>query len=151
MAPALPPAWAKTAVYTAGNRVSYGGRVFEALWYTSGETPGSNPYGAWAEIATDAAGNTLWTATRVFNAGDVVLYGGVTYVAQWYSRNEVPGSSAYISWKVVVDSAHPAPWTASSVYLTGDRVTYQGHTYQAQWYTANQAPTTPYGPWKLVA
>ena len=147
----IPAAWSSTTVYTSGDRVSYQGRTFLALWYTKGETPGSNANGAWSEYATDAAGNSLWTKTGVFDAGDVVLSNGIRWVAQWYSRGEVPGSSPYISWKVVVDNADPAPWVASSVYLAGDRITYLGHTYQAQWYTANQLPTTQNGPWKLIA
>ena len=147
----MPAAWSSTTVYNTGDKVSYNGKTFQALWYTKGETPGSKANGAWSEYATDTAGNKLWTATGVFNAGDVVLYNGIKWVAQWYSRGEVPGSSPYISWKVVVDNAHPAAWVANSVYLAGDKVTYQGHTYQAQWYTANQVPTTRNGPWKLIA
>ncbi|WP_423212963.1 carbohydrate-binding protein [Parafrankia irregularis] len=140
----------KTKAYNAGDKVSYNGRTYLALYYTSGETPGSRAAGAWAEYATDAAGNVLWTATGVFKAGDVVLHDGIRWVAQYYSRGQVPGSSPNISWKVVVDNANPAPWIANSVYVAGDKVTYEGHTYQAQWYNAAQVPTNSKGAWKLV-
>ena len=36
-----PAAWDTTKVYNAGDKVSYNGKVFQALWYTSGEIPGS--------------------------------------------------------------------------------------------------------------
>ncbi|WP_397313100.1 carbohydrate-binding protein [Parafrankia sp. CH37] len=146
----LPATWVKTKAYNAGDKVSYNGRTYLALYYTSGETPGSRAAGAWAEYATDAAGNVLWTATGVFKAGDVVLHDGIRWVAQYYSRGQVPGSSPNISWKVVVDNANPAPWIANSVYVAGDKVTYEGHTYQAQWYNAAQVPTNSKGAWKLV-
>ena len=51
-----PAAWDKKKVYNTGDQVSYDGKVFQALWYTSGETPGSKKNGAWAEIATAADG-----------------------------------------------------------------------------------------------
>ncbi|WP_372007545.1 lytic polysaccharide monooxygenase [Paenibacillus chitinolyticus] len=34
------PAWSASSVYTAGNRVTYNGVVYEAKWWTQGETPG---------------------------------------------------------------------------------------------------------------
>ena len=38
--------------------------------------PGSNANGAWAEIATAADGTAIWTPSRIFNTGDVVVYNG---------------------------------------------------------------------------
>ncbi|PJI84897.1 carbohydrate-binding protein [Luteimicrobium subarcticum] len=86
-----PAAWVATKVYVAGDRVSSGGAVFEALWWTSGEQPG-RPYGAWAEIATASDGTAAWTPSRVFTGGDVVVYQGRRYTAQWWTRNQVPGT-----------------------------------------------------------
>ncbi|KAF9363219.1 hypothetical protein BGX34_004625 [Mortierella sp. NVP85] len=34
-------AWSSTAAYTGGSKVSYGGFVYTAQWWTQGETPGS--------------------------------------------------------------------------------------------------------------
>ena len=55
--PAGPDAWVKTKVYNTGDEVSYDGKVFRALWYTSGQTPGASVSGAWAEIADCARRN----------------------------------------------------------------------------------------------
>ncbi|ANC31482.1 glycosyl hydrolase 53 family protein [Isoptericola dokdonensis] len=92
-------AYDATATYTAGDRVVVDGRVFEALWWTRGATPGASPWGAWAEIAETADGTSVWTGSRVFVAGDVVSHDGVTYVAQWWTRNQVPGVSARGPWE----------------------------------------------------
>ncbi|MFC4101907.1 lytic polysaccharide monooxygenase [Paenibacillus xanthanilyticus] len=35
------PAWSSTAVYLGGAKVSYGGKNYEARWWTQGETPGT--------------------------------------------------------------------------------------------------------------
>lgn len=95
-----PDDWAKTKVYNTGDTVSYGGKVFEALWYTSGQTPGTKKNGAWAEIAIAPDGSTIWTSTRIFDTGDVVLYQGSTFQALWYTRGDAPGGK-HSPWKLI--------------------------------------------------
>ena len=150
-----PAAWDKKKVYNAGDTVSFNGKVFQAYWYTSGETPGSNASGAWAEIATAPDGTALWTVTRIFNTGDLVSYQGRTFKALWWTRGQTPGGSGG-PWSEVVAPTAPGgipAWSAATVYNGGEKVTYQGHTYQAQWYSAGStpSPTQQYGPWKLLS
>lgn len=149
-----PAAWDKKKVYLTGDTVSYDGKVFAALWYTSGEAPGTKKNGAWAEIAIASDGSTLWTTTRVFNAGDVVVYQGRTFKALWYTRGTAPGGAGG-PWSEIVAPTTPGgvpAWSAAAVYTAGDRVSYQGHIYQAQWYTSGTTPSqTPYGVWKLIS
>jgi Uncharacterized protein contain chitin-binding domain type 3 len=45
-----PAAWTPTTVYTAGDRVSHNGHVYEARWWTRNQEPG-NPNGPWALIS----------------------------------------------------------------------------------------------------
>ncbi|PFG41940.1 endo-1,4-beta-galactanase [Isoptericola jiangsuensis] len=97
--PVTHPAYDAATVYTAGDRVSLDGRVFEALWWTRGATPGTSPWGAWAEIAGTADGTAVWTDSRVFVAGDVVVHDGVTFVARWWTRNQEPGASVRGPWE----------------------------------------------------
>ncbi|WP_418275030.1 carbohydrate-binding protein [Isoptericola jiangsuensis] len=40
----------------------------------------------------------MWTPSRVFVAGDLVVHDDVTYVAWWWTRNQVPGASAWGPW-----------------------------------------------------
>ncbi|WP_284292916.1 carbohydrate-binding protein [Luteimicrobium album] len=149
--PPGPAAWDATKVYDAGDRVSYDGAVFEALWWTSGEKPGASATGAWAEIATAADGTAAWTASRVFDAGDVVVYQGRTFKAQWWTRNQAPGGVGGPWSEIVAVAPGTVPaWSAATVYVGGERVTYGGHVYQAQWWTSGEQPGAPYGPWKLV-
>ena len=86
------PAWDAKAVYLSGDRVSYGGSVWLASWWTQNQKPG-DPYGPWQEIASASDGTALWTASRIFDAGDKAVYQGVTYQAQWWTRNEKPGAA----------------------------------------------------------
>ncbi|GMA22748.1 hypothetical protein GCM10025864_05070 [Luteimicrobium album] len=56
--PTTPPAdcsaaaWSSSTVYTGGNTVSYGGQVYQAKWWTLGETPGAAEWGPWAVVGT---------------------------------------------------------------------------------------------------
>ncbi|MET8536804.1 chitinase [Streptomyces sp. NPDC056653] len=44
-------AWSSSAVYTAGNTVSYGGRTWKAKWWTQNETPGTTgEWGVWQDL-----------------------------------------------------------------------------------------------------
>jgi len=87
-----PAAWNRTAVYTVGDVVSYGGSVFRAQWWTSGDVPGASAYGSWEQIVSASDGTAVWTASRVFVAGDVVRYDGHDYRAAWWTRNQLPGT-----------------------------------------------------------
>jgi chitodextrinase len=51
-------------------------------------------------MATTADGTALWTPTRIFTAGDVAVYQGKKYVAQWWTRNQKPVDSPYGPWKL---------------------------------------------------
>jgi alpha-L-arabinofuranosidase/regulation of enolase protein 1 (concanavalin A-like superfamily) len=93
------PAWDSSSVYTAGDRVTYEGAVFEATWWTRGQTPGASPYSAWQEIASTTGGVAIWTPSRIFTAGDVVEHDGVTYTARWWTRNQEPASSPWGPWQ----------------------------------------------------
>ncbi|MFJ8826710.1 carbohydrate-binding protein [Streptomyces sp. NPDC102467] len=41
--------WSATAVYTAGNEVSYNGHNFKAKWWTQNEKPGAAEWGPWQD------------------------------------------------------------------------------------------------------
>ena len=42
-------AWVASQVYTAGNCVSYQGKLYTAKWWTQGNVPGTEQWGPWAE------------------------------------------------------------------------------------------------------
>ncbi|MGC5008380.1 chitinase [Streptomyces sp. DT203] len=44
-------AWSSSAIYTAGNTVSYGGHTWKAKWWTQNETPGTTgEWGVWQDL-----------------------------------------------------------------------------------------------------
>ncbi|WP_460802029.1 exo-alpha-sialidase [Microbacterium sp. GXF6406] len=96
-------AWNPRAIYGAGDVVTHKGSTWKAAWWSWNETPGKSPYGAWQEISTDADGNAVWTASRIFTAGEKVVHKGEEYQARWWTRNQAPGSGWWIfsPWKAL--------------------------------------------------
>lgn len=95
------PEWAATTVYNTGDRVSYQNHVYVAQWYTRDQRPG-DPNGAWTELGelVPAAGEGVrtWTASWIYNGGEIVAHDGHTWQAKWYTRNQEPGD-LYGPWK----------------------------------------------------
>lgn len=145
------PAWNIAIGYQSGDRVSFNGVVWEALWPTAGQQPG-NPRGAWQQInPADADGIADWAATTVYGAGDLVRFEGVTWEALWYSRNDTPGDvRGPWSQRNPVDDDGIADWAPSTVYDTGDRVYFEGATYEAMWYSRGDEPGGRNSPWLLI-
>ena len=147
----LPQAWSATTAYTAGAVIGYQGQMYLAAWYAQGQVPGADPNGPWEQISMTEGGTAVWTASRIFNTGDVVEYGGATYQAAWYTRDQVPGADPNGPWEQIgtPDANGIAAWTASMVYNAGAKVDYQGVVYQAQYYSRDVTPGAG-GAWKAI-
>ncbi|WP_157802744.1 DUF5695 domain-containing protein [Compostimonas suwonensis] len=149
------PDWNAATVYNAGGTVTYQGHVYVAQWYTKGQTPG-DPNGSWVELGelVPSAGDGVraWTASGVYNGGDVVAYNGGVYQAKWYSRNQAPGdpNGAWSELGALVPEAGDGirAWTATTVYNGGEVVAYGDRTWRAQWYSRNSKPAGGNGAWK---
>ncbi|WP_170044684.1 lytic polysaccharide monooxygenase [Luteimicrobium subarcticum] len=44
-------AWSSSLVYVGGNTATYNGSLYKAKWWTTGETPGSQQWGAWELVS----------------------------------------------------------------------------------------------------
>ncbi|GAA1522040.1 hypothetical protein BJ978_001682 [Agromyces terreus] len=154
------------------DRVSVNGVATDLADATAIDLDGVKPGAYGAElganelVVADVAGNetsvsfTLvepmppaWAATTVYDRGDEVSYDGAAYVAQWWTKNEKPGSSRTGSWMERGDLVPAAgdgvrEWTATWVYTGGETVAYEGHTWTAKWWSRNQAPGDSNGPWR---
>jgi uncharacterized repeat protein (TIGR02543 family) len=56
-----------------------------------GQTP-VTLYAQWSPVAP------AWQSTQAYAAGDLVYHAGRAYEAQWWTRNEPPGSSPWGAW-----------------------------------------------------
>ncbi|WP_284328567.1 carbohydrate-binding protein [Demequina litorisediminis] len=86
--------WTASAVYVAGDRVVYDGRVYEAAWWTRGTVPGGAS-GPWQDrgACVDSGESTVetWASSTVYVAGDQVAFDGHLWQARWWTRGTEPG------------------------------------------------------------
>lgn len=85
-----PPAgtsWSSTQTYTAGATVTYQDVIYQAQWWTRGDTPGQSA--AWKAI--DGSTPT-WSATAAYSGGTCVTYQGAKYCAKWWTQGNVPSN-----------------------------------------------------------
>lgn len=104
-------AWNSTAVYTQGNQVSYGGKIYQAQWWTQGDNPAnSGEWGVWRVVSncttssvnsvasssrssvTSVASSSRPSSVSSSSTSSTIVVGGkkvVGYFAQWgvYARN----------------------------------------------------------------
>ncbi|WP_395243451.1 carbohydrate-binding protein [Agromyces sp. MMS24-K17] len=99
-----------------------------------------------------ASAPPAWSASTTYHEGDVVGFGGSTWVASWWTRGDAPGA-ARGSWQEVVATADGvARWTATRIFLAGDVVRHDGELWRAKWWTRGDAPGTgKKGPWERIA
>lgn len=97
-----------------------------------------------------------WNARTIYHRGDEVLYKDKVWVAQWWTKNQKPGASAWGPWaevgaEVVVEGKTYRQWTSSWIYERGDAVVHEGYVWKAKWWTRNQEPgASKWGPWTRV-
>ncbi len=102
------PIWQPTVAYREGYKVVWHQAVYVAKYYSQGATPdatnltaGQSPWRLVGPVLkTDrapmlptlpAGTYPAWAATKVFRAGDRVLYHGLPYQASWYTQGDLPG------------------------------------------------------------
>lgn len=111
------------------------------------------PDGPATSAAVPVSTIPAWDASTVYQEGDIALYEGKVYQAQWYTEGQAPGASPYGPWaeqgvQVATQQGTVRTWTASWIYTGGETVAWDGHLWKAQWWTRDQAPGDPNGPWQ---
>lgn len=111
--------WSPVIPYAKGTKVVWHRNVYEAKWWTLGDTPDAPVASAsdtpWTLIGPVLPGEhpsptpTLsagtypqWSADQTYVAGQRVMYQGLGYQAKWYTHGDVPG--------VVVSDPGQTPW-----------------------------------------
>ncbi|MGC4174574.1 carbohydrate-binding protein [Demequina sp.] len=95
-----PSVWKSSTVYTEGEVVTYGGKVWVATWWTQNQRPG-DVWGPWQEIAAEPPGVAIWTPSRLFDTGDIVTHDGHLWRSKWWTRNQAPGASQWGPWEQI--------------------------------------------------
>lgn len=103
--------WQENGAYPAGVKVVWHGNVYEAKWWTKGDTPDNPVLQAW-ETPWQLIGPVLpgetpieqpklpagtypeWSGTDTYQAGQRVLFDGLPFQAKWWNQGESPAAAA---------------------------------------------------------
>lgn len=131
------PIWDPKAQYLAGTKVVRHRYVYEAKWWTTGETPDDPtvPESAspWTLVGPVLPGETpepqptlpaktypTWDGTKTYQGGARVLLDGVPYQAKWWTQGDDPRVG-------LTDAASPwRPLTADEVAKVAEKSAAQG-------------------------
>ncbi|WP_103070075.1 glycosyl hydrolase family 18 protein [Aquimarina sediminis] len=130
-------AWKADKTYaTAGQKVTYQGKLYTNKWWTKGETPGSSSVWEFVSDCSGAGGTFCgfdqWVSSIAYNGGDQVYHSTKIYKAKWWTEGETPGGSSV--WEFVSDCAKNGVDMYNSVSfqtLVDNTINYQITTTKA--------------------
>jgi len=92
-----------------------------------------------------------WDAATQYQDGDVVTYGGYTYVAKSVHVNKPPSYNLTNDWDIITTGFNVVgTWDSSTDYKQGDLALYGGYSYVAITTSTNSTPATNSSNWSLV-
>ena len=112
--------WSDTGVYLEGTKVVWKHNVYQAKWWTKGDTPDNPVLQAWQtpwdligpvlpgekpvqQVSLPAGTYPDWSGDATYEENDRVLFQGAPYQAKWWNRGESPAAAT--------SSADASPWT----------------------------------------
>src|SRR6056300_697114 len=145
--------------YQDGDVVSYGGYTYVYVNSTasSGNTPTDDSY--WDIITTGYNNTGTYSHGTTYKTGDVVRYGGNTYVATTNHTNQYPavqatGATNTSYWELVIQGFKyvAGGYDAATTYLIGEVVRYSSTSYvMLKDRQVNVTPGTDGTVWEVIA
>ena len=147
--------WDSATAYQVGDVVAYGGYTYVATSDHTNKPPAYNLAADWDILTTGFNVVGTWGAGTDYTQGNVVIYGGFTYVAISTSTNVAPSSST-TKWSLVSKGFEwKGNWDANVTYLPGEVVKRLSNSYVGIVTTLtnlNQDPSTdgPGNYWNVL-
>ena len=103
--------WSPAGAYLEGTKVVWHHSVYQAKWWTQGDTPDDPVLQSWqtpwqligpvlpgekpiAQPTLPAGTYPNWSGTTAYNAGQRVLFSGVPYQAKWWNQGQSPAAAS---------------------------------------------------------
>ena len=144
--------WQASYWYKVNDIFKYGNTQYRVTTgFTSGATFGeADTSGNVVEYLQSFNYEDTWDAATQYQDGDVVTYGGYTYVSKSVHVNKPPSYNLTNDWDIITTGFNVVgEWNSSTDYKQGDVALYGGYSYVAITTSVNTVPTTA-GNWSLV-
>ena len=116
--------------YSINDLVKYGNSIYRC---TVGHTSSANfDFTKWSAYSEGLTFENTWNASTAYQKGDVVTFGGYTYVAEQNSTGIQPNTDT-TSWGVLSTGyLAQGEYNSAEVYEPGNVVRYGGNTYSCK-------------------
>jgi len=120
--------WNSGTEYQVGDVVAYGGYTYIATSTNTNKPPSYNLASDWDILTTGFTAVGTYSTATAYKQGDVVQYGGYSYVAISTSTNIPPINTN--SWSLVVKGINwVGTWSSTTTYKLGDAVKRLSNSY----------------------
>ena len=151
---ALKGDWAQNTFYKINDIVKYGNTQYQVIaGFNSSNTFQLmvNGVEVLKEYLQSFNFENTWDGSTEYQSGDVVTYGGYSYVAKSINVNKIPATNN-AEWDILTTGFNVVgDWNSGTSYIQGDVVKFGGSSYVAIVNNLNNSPTAGGASiWKLV-
>jgi len=120
--------WSSGETYQPGDVVTYGGYNYLATSINTNKPPAYNLSADWDILTTGFTAAGTYSTTTNYKPGDLIQYGGYSYVAISTSTNVTPINTG--SWSLIVKGFNwVGTWSSTTQYKLGDSVRKDSNSY----------------------
>jgi hypothetical protein len=120
--------WNSGETYQPGDVVTYGGYNYIATSINTNKPPAYNLSADWDILTTGFTAVGTYSTATDYKPGDLVQYGGYSYVAISTSKNVIPINTN--SWSLIVKGFNwVGTWSSTTEYKLGDAVRKDSNSY----------------------
>jgi len=121
--------WSDSVSYVKGEVVTYGGYTYSSLTTNNLNNAPSTSTTKWGPVTTGFKMTGEWNNSTSYKVGNVVTYGGYTYVSTKDNSNSDPSSSP-TKWELLSTGfISRGTWDTAQHYRLGDIITYVASSY----------------------
>ena len=122
--------WSSSTEYQVGDVVTYGGYSYVAKTLHTNKPPATHTTNDWDILTTGFNVVGEWNSGTQYLQGDVVVFGGSSYVAIINNTNQSPAAGGPSIWKLVVDGiSWKGNWDYATTYKRGESVKRLSNSY----------------------
>ena len=122
--------WSSSTEYQVGDVVTYGGYSYVAKTLHTNKPPATHTTNDWDILTTGFNVIGEWNSGTQYLQGDVVVFGGSSYVAIINNTNQSPAAGGPSIWKLVVDGiSWKGNWDYATTYKRGESVKRLSNSY----------------------
>ena len=134
-------AWQQSTAYKINDVVRWGANLYICNTQHTSSTAWSTNSAKFTLFLPGLEFEDSWNSGTSYQTGDIVTYGGYTYVAQLDNQNKIPSSNTS-EWKVVTTGFNVrGDYSNSTAYKVGDVIRHGGYTYVCK--TDNDGTANP--------